>query len=364
MIRSVRFVSVSLIRCKKSSLSTSLVEEHDISFSSFNNRLDAWVRAKDKQQRSWMSPHTEKINVEYVGKIGPKETMKMTKGISAPVDCAKHLSQLLVEQSAIALVNSEPWDMHRPLLSDCSVQFVHFKDAHNDPALANWAFWRSASFLLAATLETAFHSEHKVRVLSIPPVRPESGGFVCDVCFRPSPTHTTSGSIQPWIPSQQELRALSAHGQRLAAGGLDFVPLDVQEHSEPFTECFRDEPYRRKQILAEFRQRIRSNGEETEDSNIRITLYRLGGFVEACAGGPLITSTRLIGRFAVTSFTPLGWLSNHKQESSEPLLVYRVQGLAIPTAFLTHFTTFDRLMQWSREPNTEVPARPDYLTPL
>ena len=31
-------------------------------------------------------------------------------------------------RSALALVNGEPWDMHRPLERDCELQFLHFQD--------------------------------------------------------------------------------------------------------------------------------------------------------------------------------------------------------------------------------------------
>ena len=45
------------------------------------------------------------------------------------------ISELLMERSVLALVNGEPWDMHRPIETDCSVKFLHFKD--DDPLLVN-----------------------------------------------------------------------------------------------------------------------------------------------------------------------------------------------------------------------------------
>ncbi len=35
----------------------------------------------------------------------------------------------------LALVNGEPWDMHRPLEDDCELKFLHFKD--EDPHHCN-----------------------------------------------------------------------------------------------------------------------------------------------------------------------------------------------------------------------------------
>ena len=45
------------------------------------------------------------------------------------------IGELLVQRSVLALVNGVPWDMHRPLVEDCELQFLHFKE--NDPSLVN-----------------------------------------------------------------------------------------------------------------------------------------------------------------------------------------------------------------------------------
>ena len=42
------------------------------------------------------------------------------------------ISELLCNRSALALVNGEPWDMHRPLEADCELKFLHFKDENPD----------------------------------------------------------------------------------------------------------------------------------------------------------------------------------------------------------------------------------------
>lgn len=45
------------------------------------------------------------------------------------------MGELLVNQSVIALVNGEAWDMHRPLVDDCELRFQHFRD--ENPHLSN-----------------------------------------------------------------------------------------------------------------------------------------------------------------------------------------------------------------------------------
>ena len=37
---------------------------------------------------------------------------------------------MLVKRSVIALVDDNVWDMNRPLEKDCTVKFMHFKDAN------------------------------------------------------------------------------------------------------------------------------------------------------------------------------------------------------------------------------------------
>ena len=67
------------------------------------------------------------------------------------------LSDVLMDRSALALVDGQLWDMHRPLESDCTLQLLHFHS--EDPFHANRAFWRSCSFMLGAVLEEIFTEE-------------------------------------------------------------------------------------------------------------------------------------------------------------------------------------------------------------
>lgn len=38
-------------------------------------------------------------------------------------------------RSVLALVNGQPWDLHRPLEESCELRFLHFKD--EDPSISN-----------------------------------------------------------------------------------------------------------------------------------------------------------------------------------------------------------------------------------
>ena len=40
-----------------------------------------------------------------------------------------------MKRSVVAVVNGQPWHMHRPLVEDCDIKFVHFMD--DQPEFAN-----------------------------------------------------------------------------------------------------------------------------------------------------------------------------------------------------------------------------------
>jgi len=51
------------------------------------------------------------------------------------------IQELLMTRSVLALVNGQPWDMHKPLTEDCELRFLHFKD--EDPSLSNKVYTSS-----------------------------------------------------------------------------------------------------------------------------------------------------------------------------------------------------------------------------
>ena len=45
------------------------------------------------------------------------------------------MTEHIMNQAVLALVNGELWDMHRPLTEDCELSFLHFRD--EDPRTVN-----------------------------------------------------------------------------------------------------------------------------------------------------------------------------------------------------------------------------------
>ncbi|KAM7542645.1 hypothetical protein Aperf_G00000009607 [Anoplocephala perfoliata] len=312
-------------------------------------RCQRWKNAKEAAVNLAAAPRAEHVKVVYRGYPHPETEMDMAKGISTPYDCAKHLSQMFCDKSVIAIVNGVPYDMHRPLTSDATLDFVHFKDIYVDPTEANFAFWRSGQLLMAAAVESAFDEKFQTHLLAFPTTPLESGSFVADFRMELKTTEEFEKMIS-WSPSENDLRAISQVGQIISANAHPIECLDFQY--EDALKILEDD-YRMLRL--------------SEESNSKThTLYRLGNYVQAHPGGPMITNTSLIGRFSVSSFRLLGGLSPSATKSNEsPLqLVYRAQGICLPSAFLTHFTTYDVLLRRAKQHNKSAGEKPDYVKPL
>jgi len=299
-------------------------------------RVELFKAERDRQRASL--PRLEKIQVEVISETPGAEKIHsarliMNKHISSPLDCARHVAELLVKRSVVALVNDSPWDMMRPLESDCQIKFIHYRSP--EPHLANQVFWRSCSFILGGLLDDAFRSEMcRTQLVSFPPPKPRSGSFVYDISLEPQ--------LAGWQPSAQELRALSMAAQRLTVQALPFERLQV--HPNFAADVFRDNPFKASQVPA-----IASASTSESPS---VTLYRCGDNVDM-SRGPLLPCTNHIGRFAITALHPM--------EATGFGMLRRAQGVALPREFLTHFATFDVLCRRAAIFNEAPPPTPPRL---
>jgi len=259
----------------------------------------------EKKRQLDLIPRVEKIRVEYNGT--PEDaSLILNKNMSTPFNLAQHLSESLVERSALATVNGQLWDMGRPLEEDCTVQLLHFHT--DDPYHVNRAFWRSCSFLLGAALETVFNEQIYVELHSFPAPSVSSGSFVYDADLK-----TTD-----WSPTKQELMVISAAMHRLAEKSLPFERLVVE--SGLAMEMFADNRYKVQQIP----------GISDKSKSAGVTLYRVGDHVDI-SGGPMVGNTGFLGRrCTVAAAHPI-------QHNGVPM--FRFQGVALPKdIFLNHFT--------------------------
>lgn len=226
------------------------------------------------------------------------------------------------KRSALALVDSNtPWDMHRPLSDSCTVQLMHFTQA--EPHLVNRAFWRTCSFLLGAALQNCFKPEANLQLHSFPSPNVKTGSFVHDIAL----------GVDNWTPNKRELQAVSAEMVKLSAKALKIERLNVD--LELAMKMFEDNPFKREHL-----PNIATH------SNDQVTLYRVGDHVDI-SKGPMVGNSSLLGKCTVSAVHSL-------PKQSDNSILYRVQGVALPTGITMNHVMYTVLEERSRKFN---PAR-------
>ncbi|GAB6024195.1 hypothetical protein CHUAL_008896 [Chamberlinius hualienensis] len=287
-----------------------------------------------KRQASLVA-RVEKIQVKVVRPEEPDTVLLMNKKLSTPYHCAMHINESLCKVSAVAVVNGRPWDMHRTLPEDCELSFMHFKVA--DTRYANKAYWRSCCFLLGLLAEKAFKNDMFVELHSWPSPDVKSGSFVYDVDLK----------IDRWQPRLDELRVLSVMSWKLRPMELPFQPMDVD--ASVALKMFVDNRYKHAQI-----PKIAA---ASQDGN-SVTLYRVDDHIDI-SHGPMISNTRLIGRYSVTAVFPI---------ETDFGVLHRFQGVSLPMQSYIHHTAYSILVERAakvnpaRVPQKEKPE--EFVTPL
>ncbi|KOC68428.1 39S ribosomal protein L39, mitochondrial [Habropoda laboriosa] len=240
----------------------------------------------------------------------------MNKHISTPSDCAKHISEGVTKVSALALVNGMPWDMHKPLTSDCEIKLLNLLSPENKAV--NTAFWRTCSFILGSVIDSAFKSDVKVHLHSFPVPIIKSGSFIYDVYLE----------LDDWKPTNQEMRALSAQYIKLSSKDLNIERIETTESVA--LDMFLDNPIKSEQIP-----------DIAKNNNNKVTLYRIGDHIDI-SKGPMVGNSSLIGRCTIAAV--------HKVPDKENL--YRFQGVALPKGVFLNQYAFGILENRAKILNT------------
>lgn len=268
--------------------------------------------SKEQEHQRSLYPRIEKIEVTMQGAGLQGSLLVMNKGLSTPYSCARHLTDWHVSSAALALVDGEPWHLHRPLTRSCSLTLLTFKDA--SPQLPNQAYWRSCAALLGQVLDSAFKEEYSVELLKIPELPVTTGAFCCDLVLHPR--------LDSWTATEESLRSLTREAHQLIHQNLPWEPLEV---APP--------------VALEIFSHSRCKQEEVEEKAAQsqtgtVSLYRCGHHV-VLAGGPLVARTGLCSQYEVTALHTVG---------EGPWGVQRrAQGLSLPVNLTAHHTVWRRL---------------------
>ncbi|XP_069019994.1 large ribosomal subunit protein mL39 [Embiotoca jacksoni] len=288
------------------------------------------VFSREQTRQRALYPRVEKIEVSVHGPGLDGTLLIMNRGMSTPLSCARHLTEHHVTNSALALVDGEPWPLHRPLTRSCSLTLLTFKD--DNPTAVNQAYWRSCAALLGQVLETAFKDDYSMELLSTPEVPVTSGAFCCDVAL--------DSQLDSWTPSEESLRSLTRGAQQLIHQDLAWEPLEVVPS-----------------VALELFSHSRCKQEEVEQKASQspkgtVMLYRCGDHV-LLSGGPLVARTGLCSQYEVTALHGLGRGSWGLRR--------RAQGLSLPLQLQAHHTVWRKLRQRA-EKLVDVP-RDEEATP-
>ncbi|XP_019733963.1 large ribosomal subunit protein mL39 [Hippocampus comes] len=286
------------------------------------------VFSREQARQRALYPRVEKIEVSMQG-VGLDGTLLiMNRGMSTPQSCAMHLTEHHVTNSALALVDGEPWPLHQPLTRSCTLTLLTFKDS--DPTLVNQAYWRSCAALLGQVLETAFKDQLSVELLSTPEVPVTSGAFLCDLVLDPQ--------LDSWTPSEESMRSLTRGAQQLILQDLPWEPLEVDPSVA--LEVFSHSRCQQEAV------------EQRAAQNPKVMLYRCGDYV-LLSGGPLVARTGLCFQYEVTALHSLG--------GGRWGLHRRAQGLSLPFQLEAHHTVWRKLRKRA-EKLVEVQL-PEKVTP-
>jgi len=261
----------------------------------------------------------EKIVVKYNG-VPENVTLSMNKGISTPYHCAKHISEMLVQRSGLALIDdTHLWDMHRPLESDCEINFMHAQYLP-DPYHFNRAYWRSCSLILGAVISKAFKDNIQPTLHSFPSPNVKSGSFVYDVEL---------SNLPEWTPTENELRILSASMVKFAQKSHEFSRLAVSEKLA--LDIFQANKFKKEQIPNISQQSI----------DKKVILYRIGDHIDI-SKGPMIGNTDLLGRCTITAVHRLDTKDGH---------LFRFQGISLPKSIMLNHFAYSLLEQRAKKLN-------------
>ncbi|KAF4119160.1 39S ribosomal protein L39, mitochondrial [Onychostoma macrolepis] len=287
--------------------------------------------SKEQARQRSLYPRTEKIEVTVQGPGLQGTLLVMNRGASTPYSCTRHLTEWHMKSSALALVDGQPWHMHRPLTRSCDLTLLTFKD--EDPRIVNQAYWRSCAALLGHVLDGAFKDDFSVELLKLPEVPVTAGAFCCDLVL--------DSRLDSWTPSEENLRSFTRDALQMVQKDLAWEPLEVS--SSVALEIFSHSRCKQEEI----------EERAAQSQNGTVSLYRCGDHVTV-SGDPLVSSTGLVSQYEVVSVHTLG--------ESEWGVRRRAQGLSLPLNLTAHHKAW-KMLRKRAERLVEIPSSSSTETP-
>ncbi|XP_060856721.1 threonine--tRNA ligase 1, cytoplasmic-like isoform X1 [Metopolophium dirhodum] len=265
------------------------------------DRLKLWDKLKEQYINELSNKILEPITVTFPD----GKTINAKAWQSTPYDVAKGISQGLADNTVIAKVNGELWDLDRPLEKDSTLQFLKI-----DNEEAQKVFWHSSAHMLGEAMERIYGG-----CLCYGP--PIEGGFYYDMFIE------NKGISNFDFPVMENLV------KQIVKEKQPFERLEVSK--EDLLEMFK---------YNEFKVRILNEKVTTPTT----TVYRCGPLIDLCRG-PHIRHTGKVKAFKVIKNSATYWEGNSTAETLQ-----RVYGIS--------FSDSKQMKEW--EKFQEEAARRDH----
>ncbi|XP_008554533.1 threonine--tRNA ligase 1, cytoplasmic isoform X1 [Microplitis demolitor] len=245
------------------------------------DRIKMWDELKAKYEEELASKPVKDITVTLPdGKQVNGQSWRTT-----PYDVAKGISQGLADNTVIAKVNNELWDLDRPLEGDCKLELLKF-----DSPDGQQVFWHSSAHILGEAMERVY------------------GGCLC------------------YGPPIENGFYYDMHLGDKGISNLDFPYLEslyknIVKEKQPFERLeMKKEDLLKMFEYNEFKVRILKEKVQTPTT----TVYRCGPLIDLCRG-PHIRHTGKVKAIKVTKNSSTYWEGNANAETLQ-----RVYGISFP----------------------------------
>lgn len=246
-------------------------------------RLDLWDRLKKEYDESVVARAAEKTPIKITlpdGKVVDGEAWSTT-----PYEVARGISQGLADNTVVAKVNDQVWDLDRPFEEDSSLKLLKFDDPDGQ-----YVFWHSSAHILGEAME-----RHYGGCLCYGP--PIEDGFYYDMHL--------------------EERVVSPHDYPQ----VDTVIKKIIKEKQPFERL----EMKKEDLLKMFRyNKFKVRLLQERVTTPTTTVYRCGPLIDLCRG-PHVRHTGKVKAIKVTKNSSTYWEGKADQESLQ-----RIYGISFP----------------------------------
>jgi len=217
----------------------------------------------------------------------PDNSIKEFEKGSTPLQIAEKISSQLAREIVAATVNSEAWDITRPIDENATLQLHKFESKEG-----KHAFWHSSAHLMAEALQELYPG---IKFGIGPAIE---NGFYYDV------------DAGDRVIAEKDLAAIENKMLELARGKQEFERKDVSKQEALDYFAAKDEIYKVELI------------NDLEDGTI--TYYTQGNFTDLCRG-PHIANSEIIKAVKLLNIAGAYWRGDEKRKQ-----LTRIYGISFP----------------------------------